>query len=893
MKACSRIRPLLLLAISWGLAWGQEQGQVVEGVVLDQASSRPIEGAGLRLVRAGGRGTAARILAATTSDAAGRFRLTTPAGSPRGQAVVAWAEGHVRKQVFIPPGRSRNLVIELERGRVLRGRVVDRKTGKGLPGALLRFRSQQETADLEGRFQLSGLPSTLGDDAVQVSAEGRALLFLSELPPAGDPLTIPLDEEAFVVAVVTDDAGRPMKNVRVRARMPFAPAYSAEERHDFEGLTDEEGEVRIGGLPPGRPFVLEAFHEDLIAAQSRVVRSSREHPPEARLVLTRGRFFSLRVQDGFGTPLEGADVRLLPLVERRQAFQGHSLVDTSKGPHRRTLTKADGTAAFDLLPAHPVTCEIRAPGMQTVLLVLEPRRKPSDPLAVTLEVDPRAPGRQIPWRGGVREAFAEARRRRLPVFIQMTMDGERANDWMAGHHFRDPEVVRVARELPILLASAFGPGGLSAPGVEHGVKHGVSTRYGYVHPRVYQAVEAYARAEFLDGSTGFQVPREIAVTPGGRVLIHRHYYLSERELVRLMLRAARFLQDELPLRLARARLRPLLTALAAPAGEARRRALRHLALLVNSGDEHARALLLDPANLGLPAAERLRLLEAILPETFTFKAAALRGFAHDPDPRVRAATYSLLADGSEDPDVVRLLAGRLHESHPKAREALLRALRILDRAGRLIVQDPGRNGRWRILAALIDQDSAGRLPPIDPREVPDEARGTLLRRLVELPNPEPFLEVVTEWPLDGWENVAGLRAARPLLRRHLGAGHNDQLRTLLRLASRSGDALLREEAVIEMGFDSASEQIPILRASLEDENVFVRFQAAAALLRRDDTSGVVTLAGLLDHPLLANAAQEALRSLAEETIPRTPFEWRVWLEERGLLGEDEGDGGNR
>jgi len=169
----------------------------------------------------------------------------------------------------------------------------------------------------------------------------------------------------------------------------------------------------------------------------------------------------------------------------------------------------------------------------------------------------------------------------------MTMDNERANDWMAGHHFKDPEVVRVARELPILLASAFGPGGIMTEEVDHRVENGVSTRYGHIHPRVYQAVERYASANLVMLES-FQVPREIFVTTSGRELIHRTYYLTERDLVRLMLRAARFTQTELPLKLARQRLAQLTRDLAASDDAVRGRAVDHLILLANSGDEHAR-----------------------------------------------------------------------------------------------------------------------------------------------------------------------------------------------------------------------------------------------------------------------------------------------------------------
>ena len=43
-------------------------------------------------------------------------------------------------------------------------------------------------------------------------------------------------------------------------------------------------------------------------------------------------------------------------------------------------------------------------------------------------------------------------------------------------------------------------GGIVVKGVDHRVEGGVSTRYGHVHPSVYQEVERYAREHELTGS---------------------------------------------------------------------------------------------------------------------------------------------------------------------------------------------------------------------------------------------------------------------------------------------------------------------------------------------------------------------------------------------------------
>ena len=45
--------------------------------------------------------------------------------------------------------------------------------------------------------------------------------------------------------------------------------------------------------------------------------------------------------------------------------------------------------------------------------------------------------------------------------------------------------------------------------------------------------------ELIGPDVTFQVPRHIFITPGGEVLMHRTYYLSERDLIRMVVRALR------------------------------------------------------------------------------------------------------------------------------------------------------------------------------------------------------------------------------------------------------------------------------------------------------------------------------------------------------------------
>ena len=198
------------------------------------------------------------------------------------------------------------------------------------------------------------------------------------------------------------------------------------------------------------------------------------------------------------------------------------------------MTDASGAASFDFLPANPVTCEVRAPGLLTQLLVVEGPKAPGKPVRVRLRNDADPPGTDIPWRLSIPAALAESKKTGRAVFLVMTMDGEKANDWMAGHHYHDREVVRAAREVVPIISSAFGKGGVGEN--DHDEKDGKCTRYGVIPCQVHQEIEK-RRPRGPDGDPhGVRGAAALRADAGGRTPV-RARVLPERARPRAPARA--------------------------------------------------------------------------------------------------------------------------------------------------------------------------------------------------------------------------------------------------------------------------------------------------------------------------------------------------------------------
>lgn len=177
--------------------------------------------------------------------------------------VTVEAKGYgprTEREVEVPRGGRRGLVIMLEAESAVHGQVADLRTGAPLPGALVRVAGGGSVADMmlefvrppsvaradaQGAFRLGGLAA--GPLKLSVEAPGHRPLGLPDIVLGGgedrDLGLLRLSTGAAVWGKVSDERG-PLADVPVRA-------FSSNGMVNRQGRTDAQGFYRIEGLPGG------------------------------------------------------------------------------------------------------------------------------------------------------------------------------------------------------------------------------------------------------------------------------------------------------------------------------------------------------------------------------------------------------------------------------------------------------------------------------------------------------------------------------------------------------------------------------------------------------------------------------------------------------------------
>jgi hypothetical protein len=182
-------------------------GGAMAGTVRERGTGRPVAPFTVTVRRAGGPGRRFTPRAATVVDPSGRFELDGLLPGPSVVQVSAPGRApsaEIEALVPEPPGVAR-VDVELPAGGRLAGRVVERESGRALPGARVSVEGEDAPESLfgawsvslagpDGRFELAGLPAR--PLSLFVAAEGHHGRILSGIlvPDGGaaGPLTVEL-----------------------------------------------------------------------------------------------------------------------------------------------------------------------------------------------------------------------------------------------------------------------------------------------------------------------------------------------------------------------------------------------------------------------------------------------------------------------------------------------------------------------------------------------------------------------------------------------------------------------------------------------------------------------------------------------------------------------------
>ncbi len=337
------------------------------------------------------------------TGADGKLSFALP--DPRSPLAVAAADAAVVTQPWPPGGERENepAVLKLPPAHTLAGRVVDARTRRPVPDALVWSPAEPARparAGGDGSYRLAGWSA----EAVSAQA-ARYLQQLGSAPRSGGDvsLTFALEAAAHLAGTVADEGGAPVTGAEITVavdlqRSPphrrFGRAWPSAER----SRSGPDGRFVLRGLAPELAY-------DLRVARSGYAALTRELDPleqspatPLRLVLRRGAGARVRVVDSRQNPIAGAAASLRPAEDDTsfsRFFGGEPVV-----AHEATTDTA-GVAVFGNLPAgrYDLEIEARGYGPSTVPGVRIPESGASDLGTVNLEPGVAVEGRVVDGAG--------------------------------------------------------------------------------------------------------------------------------------------------------------------------------------------------------------------------------------------------------------------------------------------------------------------------------------------------------------------------------------------------------------------------------------------------------------------------------------------------------------
>ena len=356
-------------------------GQTMEDLVLDIAPAGVVYGrvrsseGPVRLASVEVRSLADGLQWNTRTDESGAFRVEGLGAGAYSVRVRASGFGdELVDDVFVEEDGEAEVNVELSSSQAFFGRVVDSR-GDPVPAAQVIFMSEAGRHVIQanefGRFQWD----EPGEGSWTVRAASPRYDSSEQIPArAGQELTLELGDGGTIFGRVVDQRGQPVGGINVSvANVELAVPGAHHPRQLARGRSsDQDGEFRVGPLPPGR-YRLVTQGGGYAPVQSDAVRveSGRD---VTGVVLTLDSGSTLRgevIDVNTGDPVERAVVQLM--VPQLTV---------------NTATASDGSFALDNVPGGRVSLQVRHHGyVQEYFTVEMPVRG-----EVTLELEARGPG---------------------------------------------------------------------------------------------------------------------------------------------------------------------------------------------------------------------------------------------------------------------------------------------------------------------------------------------------------------------------------------------------------------------------------------------------------------------------------------------------------------------
>ena len=315
--------------------------------------------------------------------------------------------GVVWKRVTLPASGEVGVDVVLPKGRAIRGRVTDAKTGAGIAGARVAIgwvMTTPVTTDAEGRYEILGWHDAQGADDLHAAADGyaRSAVIVGDR----DVVDFPLTRGVLAIGRVVDGGGKPLAGVLVGCVDVGEEAGRVEGDINGTARTGRDGRFRLSDLRPDTPHAL-------VFLGAGLARTLLDVPPPKTeggtidvgdVVLRAGRRIEGRVLDAEGRPVVGQRVGLEGANEDRHRLLGVPLAarPPSYGQEEEAYTDDLGRFRFPDLAPGTYTLSVRLPGGE-----IPPREVPLGADADVLGVDLRVEdGRDLVVR--VRDARGEA-----------------------------------------------------------------------------------------------------------------------------------------------------------------------------------------------------------------------------------------------------------------------------------------------------------------------------------------------------------------------------------------------------------------------------------------------------------------------------------------------------